>query len=139
MKAEDSERWVISVCGLNCAKCDIYQAGRDNEELRNEIIEWFGKERDENVKPEQVTCEGCRGSVERHWSSDCKMMLCARKNGLQHCFECEKSPCTRVNKFSLNGISHHKRTVQNLKRMKEIGIESWIKEQERKGKCVFCP
>jgi len=40
-----SEEWNLSICGLNCAKCDIYEAGHGNEELRNRIIEWFKKER----------------------------------------------------------------------------------------------
>ncbi|MHA1582105.1 MAG: hypothetical protein ACTSYM_06405 [Candidatus Baldrarchaeia archaeon] len=44
-----------------------------------------------------------------------------------------------VDEFSSDGMSHHKRTIENLKRMKEIGIEAWIAEQKRKGKSVFCP
>jgi len=53
-----SEEWNLSICGLNCAKCDIYEAGHGNEELRNRIIEWFKKERSQTVKPEKITCEG---------------------------------------------------------------------------------
>ena len=132
-------KWSISVCGLNCAKCDIYSASHGNEKLRDEIVEWFKKERNETIKPEQVRCEGCRGPLDAHWSPDCKMMLCARKRGLQHCFQCEDFPCTSVNEFGSDGVSHHKRTIENSKRMKEIGIKPWIKEQKRKGQCVFCP
>ena len=139
MRAEDSEKWFIAVCGLNCARCDIYLAYHGNEKLRDEIIEWFKKERNETVKPEQMRCDGCRGPLDVHWSSECKMMLCARKRGLQHCFQCDDFPCTSVNEFSSDGISHHKRTVENSKRMKEIGIEAWIAEQKRRGQCVFCP
>jgi len=125
---ENSEKWVISVCGLNCAKCDIYEAGHGNEKLRDEIIEWFGKERNE-----------CTGPLIRHWSPECKMMLCARERGLQYCFQCEDFPCANVDEFSSDGISHHERTIENSKRMKEIGIDAWIEEQKRKGQCVFCP
>jgi len=133
------KKWVIAVCGLNCAKCDMYQAGHGNEKLREEIVEWFRKERNETVKPEQVRCEGCRELLDRHWSPDCKMMLCAKKRGLQYCFQCEEFPCTIVSEFSSDGILHHKRTVENSKRMREIGIEAWIAEQKRKGQCIFCP
>jgi len=139
MKTDNSEKWSISVCGLNCAKCDIYLASHGNEKLRNEIIEWFKKERNKTIKPEQVRCEGCRGTLGTHWSSDCKMMLCAKNRKLQYCFECEDFPCTSVNEFSSDGVSHHKRTIENSKRMKEIGIDAWIKEQKRKGQYVFCP
>ena len=139
VKVENSEKWCISVCGLNCAKCDTYRAGHGNEKLRDEITEWFRKERNETIKSEQVKCEGCRGSVDVHWSPDCRMMLCAKKRGLKYCFQCEDFPCTILNEFSSDGISHHNRTVENLKRMKEIGIDAWINEQKRKGQCLFCP
>jgi len=139
MKTKNMEKWSIAVCGLNCAKCDIYSASHGNEKLRDEIIGWFKKERNETIKPEQVRCEGCRGPLDAHWSSDCKMMLCAKKRRLQHCFQCEDFPCANVNEFSSNGVSHHKRTIENSKRMKEIGIEAWINEQKRKGQCLFCP
>jgi len=43
MKIEDTVNWDISVCGLNCAKCDIYEACHGNKKLRGEILEWFGK------------------------------------------------------------------------------------------------
>ena len=137
--SENPEKWLISVCGLNCAMCDIYQAYQGNEKLRDEIVEWFRKERNENVEPEQIRCEGCKGSLKVHWSPNCKMMLCARKRGLQYCFECGDFPCTYLNEFASDGTAHHKRTVENLRSMKEIGLEAWIEEQKRKGQCVLCP
>ena len=78
MKVDISERWDISVCGLNCAKCDMYEAGHGNEKLRDEILAWFRKERNETLEPEKIRCDGCRGPLSTHWSPDCKMMLCAK-------------------------------------------------------------
>jgi hypothetical protein len=139
MTFEDSEKWIISACGLNCAKCEIYQAHHGKKKLLNEIIEWFGRERNETIKPEQIRCEGCRGPLDHHWSPDCRMMLCTSERGLEHCFQCEDFPCQKVNEFSSDDIPHHRRTVENAKRMKEIGLEAWIAEQKRKRQCVFCP
>ncbi|NWG10937.1 DUF3795 domain-containing protein [Candidatus Bathyarchaeota archaeon] len=136
---ENLSEWVISNCGLNCAQCDIYQAGRGNEKLRNEILDWFKKERNEPLKPEQITCMGCRGPPDNHWSSDCKMLLCAKNKGLNYCFQCEDFPCTIVKKFATDDVSHHKRTVENAKEMRKIGLEAWIAQQKRKGQCLFCP
>ena len=136
---EQDYRWIISVCGLNCARCDIYKAGHGNNKVRDEIVEWFRKERNETVKPEAVTCETCRGPLGSHWSTDCKMMLCAKERGILYCFECKDFPCEYLEAFSSDGVSHHKKTVENMKKMKEIGIEAWIEEQKRKGQCVFCP
>jgi hypothetical protein len=137
--SENSSKWIISVCGLNCAKCDIHEAGHGNEKLRNEMLEWFKKERNETLKPEQITCEGCRGPLNAHWSSDCKMLLCAKNKGLDYCFQCLDFPCAIVNEFASDSVSHHKKTVENAKKMKEIGLEAWIAEQQRKGRCLFCP
>lgn len=145
MKDQDNDEdeklleWNISVCGLNCARCDIFQAGHGNLKLRKEILEWFKKTRNETLEPEQINCDGCRNSLNSHWSSDCEMMLCAKKRGIQHCFQCDDFPCTAVNKFSSDDISHHKKTVENSKRMKEIGLEVWIEEQRKKNQCLFCP
>jgi len=139
MRTKNLEEWDISICGLNCAKCDIYQAAHGNDKLRDEIVNWFREKHNKIVKPEQIICEGCRGPLDDHWSPKCKLMLCARNKGLQYCFQCEDFPCVNVNKFSSDDIFHHRRTIENLKRMKKIGIKGWIAEQKRKGQCVFCP
>ncbi|MFP3985087.1 MAG: DUF3795 domain-containing protein [Candidatus Bathyarchaeia archaeon] len=139
MAAEKSGKWLISVCGLNCAVCDIYQAGHGNEKARDEIVEWFKKEHHKTIKPEQVNCEGCKGSLKVHWSPECDLLLCARKRAVQYCFQCEDFVCEKLGEFSSDGVPHHRKTVENLKRMKEMGLEAWIKEQERMDKHVFCP
>jgi len=135
MKSE----WEISVCGLNCVQCDMYQASHGNEKLRNEIIDWFKKKRNKTLKPEQVKCEGCKGPLSVHWSSDCKMLKCAREKKIEYCFQCKDFQCQILNAFASDGVDHHERTVVNLKRMKEIGLDAWIAEQNKKGQPVFCP
>ena len=136
---EESENWAIAYCGLNCAKCDIYEAGHGNEKKRDEILAWFRQERNKILKPEQITCEGCRGPLNAHWSEDCKMMLCAKNKKVQYCFQCGEFPCSILNAFASDGAAHHKKTVESLHRMKQIGVDAWIAEQEKNGKCSFCP
>ena len=139
MTTKSSKKWAISVCGLNCAVCDMYQAGHGDAKLREEIVEWFRKERDENIKPEEVRCEGCRGPVALHWSPDCKMMLCAKNKEIEHCFQCKDFPCSLLKEFSQDGVAHHKRTVENMEQMKEKGLDAWIENQKKKNQCLFCP
>jgi hypothetical protein len=67
------------------------------------------------------------------------MLLCAQKRRVQYCFQCRDFPCALLETFSADGITHHQRTVANLKRMQAIGIDAWIDEQKSQGKCVFCP
>lgn len=139
MTPKSSRKWAISICGLNCAVCDMYQAGHGDAKLREEIVEWFRKERDENIKSEEVRCEGCRGPVALHWSPDCKMMLCAKNKEIEHCFQCKDFPCSLLKEFSQDGVAHHKRTVENMELMKEKGLDAWIENQKKKEQCLFCP
>jgi hypothetical protein len=139
MTVDDSGEWAISVCGLNCARCDIRQAGLGDESLRDEIQEWFREELDTIIEPEKIRCDGCRGPLESHWSPDCKMMNCARNRGHRYCFECGEFPCDKLEDFSQDGVAHHGRTVENLKRMLEFGLDDWIQDQKSRGQCVFCP
>ncbi|MHA2101410.1 MAG: DUF3795 domain-containing protein, partial [Candidatus Kariarchaeaceae archaeon] len=71
-----------------------------------------------------------------HVISTCKFLPCAQEKGLRHCFECNEFLCQKLEDFASDGYDHHKQTVENMKRMKEIGIEAWITEQD---KCMFCP
>ena len=56
LSERDLQEWNIAVCGLNCAKCDIYMASHGNKEVRSKLIEWFKKERNLDVDP---VCNGC--------------------------------------------------------------------------------
>jgi hypothetical protein len=131
--------WNLSICGLNCAQCDMYVASHGDEKLRQEIAEWFKTKRNRTLNPDEIRCEGCRGPVEANWSSDCKMMQCAKKRRLEYCFQCKDFPCETVNAFASDGVAHHKRTIENMKQAKTTGLSAWIVEQKRKGAPTFCP
>jgi hypothetical protein len=105
----------------------------------DEIVEWFKEKSETVIESEQIRCDSCRGPLESHWSPDCEMMKCAKERGYVHCFKCGDFPCEKLEEFSRNGVAHHARTVNNLKRMREIGLNNWIKEEESRGRCVFCP
>ena len=107
----ETKEWDIAICGLNCAKCPDYHT----------------------TNCENECAKGLQGV---HSSSDCLLLPCAREKGHRYCFECDEFPCQKLEVFSSDGYAHHKQTVENMKRMKEIGIEVWIAEQE---KCMFCP
>ncbi len=99
-----NKNWDIFVCGLNCARCDL-------------------KEKDE--------CRGCRGHQDHHWSPDCKFLPCATSKRLKHCFECDELPCEMLEAFSEEGHDHHRMTVENLIKIKKIGLQEWIDHRKR--------
>jgi len=131
---KETDGWDISVCGLNCAKCEILLAGQGDEKSMENLLGFF-----KDLKPENIVCGGCRGPLDRHWSADCKFLACTKRKGLTYCFECTEFPCGDLKAFASDGPPHHRKTVENMKLMKEIGIESWLKEQKKSGRCVFCP
>ncbi len=136
--SHDEEKWSIAVCGLNCASCFMnYKRDENDPDVQREIqetIKWFRKEKNLDLSKDDLICKGCLGPLEVHWSPDCKMMLCAKEKKLKHCFECDDFPCTLMQKFATDRWQHHRKAVENSKRMKKIGLEAWIAEQEAKIK-----
>ncbi len=134
-----ADDWALGACGLNCGVCDIYMACRGDEGKMREVLGWFKEKRGLDLKPEQVRCDGCTGDLSRHWSEDCKMMLCAWERGVKLCSECPEFICDKLEAFANDGAAHHRRSVENLKRIKESGLKAWLREQRRRGPPVFCP
>jgi hypothetical protein len=134
-----SDEWDIAVCGLNCARCSIYQAyvNKDREWIVRIGKSIFGEDAD--IKPETITCEKCRGSLETHWSPDCNLRRRGEERGHSYCFQCEDFVCEKLEEFGSNGTGNHSRTVENMKDMKEIGLDAWVKKQQNKGQAIFCP
>ncbi|MCW4050330.1 MAG: DUF3795 domain-containing protein [Candidatus Bathyarchaeota archaeon] len=130
--------WDISVCGLNCAQCDIYRAGKGDEEIQSSLVKAFRESYDMDIAPSDFKCSGCRVE-EDNWSPNCHMKQCAINMGVKYCFECPEFICLQLGDFANDGAAHHYRTVENLKRMKLIGVEAWLEEQRNKGAAVFCP
>ena len=91
-----------------------------------------------DLEPEAIVCGGCRGSLDRHWSPDCGMMLCARRRGHDYCFQCRDFACEKLGVFAGDGMDHHRRAVENMKRIRKMGLEAWLEEQRGKGPPVFC-
>ena len=135
----DTSDWELAVCGLNCAKCPIHQAykNKDREGQRRISTAIFGDDTD--IKPEAIACDTCRGSVETHWSPNCHVRTCAEEKGHTYCFQCAEFVCDHLRDFSGDGPDHHRRTVDNLKHMKAIGVAAWLRKQREKGPAVFCP
>lgn len=83
-------------------------------------------------------CEGCRVR-----NKNCVFIkkYCApiRNKEINFCFECEKFPCknrARIDQIYLDKFKID--FIENLKRLKEIGLKEWLEEQENKWKCPKC-
>ena len=133
MKSIEND-WDLAICGLNCAKCDIYRASHGDETLRLELLEWFQKNIDPKI--EDISCEKCRGPTDQCWSGDCKMRTCAIEREFKYCFECPDFVCELEEEFAADKMDHHRRTVENMKKAKKLGLKKWISQQKEP---LFCP
>lgn len=122
---------LIGRCGLYCGACDIYRVYIDrNEEKQKRMAKYF------KCKPEQVRCHGCQNSSPDNWSSDCKILQCLNRNNYKYCHECNTiEKCDIFQKLNrrYNNLPH-----ENLKRLKEIDEERWLREQMNRWSCSKC-
>jgi hypothetical protein len=109
---------MIAVCGLECHKCDILKATTDPQIARN-IADWFKREGNEDVKPDDVCCLGCKGDRDKHWAADCWILqCCVDKKGHEFCWQCDEFPCDKLAEWSKQ-CERYGDALDRLKRMKE--------------------
>jgi len=76
---------------------------------------------------------GCRN--EKELVNDCPTRACCIDKGLLHCGLCEDFPCSVLYNFYNDGVKHHYLAYENMLRIKEVGLEQWVLEQEEKHTC----
>jgi len=109
---------MLAVCGLDCGGCDIFQA-TSHLEIAQKIVDWFKKERNEDVKLEDIHCLGCKGDRTKHWSADCWILkCCVDEKGLEFCCECDMFPCEKLVQWS-KGSKEYGDALNRLKEMRK--------------------
>ncbi len=110
-------------CGVYCGACRQYLLGK------KDMLEKRGYKQG---------CEGCRirnkncAFIRR----DCNQL---RKKELEFCYECENFPCQKLQKLD-NRYSerYYVNMIKNLERIKEIGVDKWLQEQQELYTCPEC-
>lgn len=114
---------LIAPCGMNCALCVSYQF----------------MEKDLNKQGFHRTyCPGCipRGKNCTFMKSHCELL---GKGLVRFCFECEKFPCERLKALDKRyRTKYHMSMIENLKSIKEYGIEPFLKQEDAKWRCSEC-
>jgi hypothetical protein len=85
--------------------------------MAQKVADWFKKERNEDVKPEEIGCLGCKGDRTNHWSPDCWILKCCVDDwGLAFCSECDQFPCQKLQQWS-EGSERYGEALSRLKGM----------------------
>lgn len=113
-------------CGLYCGACCsmVTNEKQKGDESALEVVT------DEQEKP----CEGCDATYQQN----CEFVQCCRRHRVESCAFCVEFPCAMIVKFSKEEWEHHQVVLDNLRRIKEIGIEAWLTEQKEYWKCPAC-
>ena len=121
---------LLGYCGIYCARCDIYRACKDGDKPRQQAIaDWLNEHMDADCTAEQISCSGCKGPLNEHWSVGCKVRQCASKRGVTTCVECEEyGSCETLESFYRGGDYESARAT--LERISKIGLDAWMAEQE---------
>jgi len=80
-------------------------------------------------RPEEA-CIGCRQGGGPPF---CSIRKCARQRQVEVCVFCEDYPCRRVESIAKG----YPTLIADGKRMREIGIEAWVDEQQERAKTAF--
>jgi hypothetical protein len=117
------EEQLIAPCGMNCGLCINYQAGK--YDLKKKGLN-------------RQYCPGCipRGQYCLHMKTHCDLV---GEGLIRFCHECDNFPCKRLKNLDQRyRTKYHLSMIDNLKQIKEQGIDRFLKEQESGWRCPAC-
>jgi len=138
MNYEEEKKKYVSFCGSYCHTCDWFtgKIRRTFQSALDMIGEYGfkkilkGRVDIENLKSglkilaSSGICSGCKAELKENPEEDrCKIRQCCFQKGFDLCNECSEFPCELL-KSNPGVIKFH--CIENLKEIKEKGIEYWI-------------
>ena len=134
----------VAYCGLYCGLCAqrnrIPQRARDlQESMQKEAFDQWGTEIPgfkefwsflNGLAESESRCSCRRGECGPPF---CGIRKCAQHKGVDVCPFCSEYPCDRILRLAKGYVS----MLADAKRMKLIGIDAWIAEQEERRKTGF--
>ena len=135
---------LVTYCGLYCGlcsqKCRIPEKAQALlDTMRIEGYEHWGEE----IPGFKDFWKFLNGLIESESTGSCRegtcgppfcsIRKCVREKNIDTCISCEEYPCWRI-----EGIAKGYPTlIADGKRIKKIGIDAWIEEQEERAKTGF--
>jgi len=128
----ENRRELAAYCGLYCGNCETRRAWKDKD------ADSLMREAEESGRPvEEIHCDGCKSDDVIFWCRQCRIKDCAVGKSLQFCSDCSDFPCQLILEFE-HSRPHHEGVIQELRRIRESGIDGWLIEQDMKWRCPSC-
>jgi hypothetical protein len=140
---------LAAACGTYCGACPAYMAKHgENEQIKMRLQKRFssGPPKAQNGIPpsnwmDGLLCDGCRsgGKLAAH-CQNCAIRKCAEnKQNDSRCSDCEDLPCHRINNLiNMGRYLHRKEYLPNLEKIREMGVQEWVKYEEERWRCPQC-
>ena len=114
---------LIAPCGMNCNVCSNYLALENDTKAKGVKLPY---------------CIGCRLRDKKcsFVKKKCEKLL---HNKIDFCYECSEFPCDLIIKLGKRYEErYHMNMVDNLKYIKEHGMEKFLEVEKKKWECSKC-
>jgi hypothetical protein len=140
---------LAAACGIYCGACPAYIAKHsEDKQIKMQLQKRSSSGLTKALKGipdpswmDGLLCDGCLsgGMLAAHCKT-CQIRLCAaNKQSDSRCSGCEELPCYRVtNLINMGGYLHRKEYLPNLKKIREMGVQEWVKKEEERWRCPQC-
>ncbi|MDD4309802.1 MAG: DUF3795 domain-containing protein [Candidatus Cloacimonetes bacterium] len=113
-------------CGLYCGACCSMIVNEQEQGVESAL--------EMQTEPNEQPCKGCSAD----YQANCEFVVCNKQHQTASCAFCPEFPCAMITNFKDNEWEHHQVVLENLQRIKEIGIETWLTEQKKAWQCPSC-
>jgi len=103
---------LFSACGLNCGLCPRYYTDGDSK------------------------CPGCGGKNFSEKHPPCGVLSCSQRNAIEYCYLCKEYPCKKYDKWEKDSFITHQNMMKDFEKAKNIGINEYKKELNKKIKIL---
>ena len=148
MTGTDKEH-LVAACGTYCGACPAYIANHsEDEQIKMKLQKRFSSGPTKALKGippsnwmDGLLCDGCLsgGKLAAHCQR-CNIRLCAlNKQNDSRCSDCKDLPCYRIkNLINMGRYLHRKEYLPNLEKIREMGVQEWVKYEEERWRCPQC-
>jgi hypothetical protein len=139
---------LAAACGTYCGACPAYIAKHSTDEQRK--IRLQKRSASPPSKPHKtipdpgwmdgILCDGCLsgGQIASHCQR-CAIKTCAaNRQKVVRCSDCEELPCYRITNMINTGLLHRAEYLSNLEKIREMGLQEWVKYEEDRWRCPRC-
>ncbi len=148
MTGTDKEH-LAAACGTYCGACPAYIAKHSRDaQMKMKLRKSFSSgtmKALKNIPPpnwmDGLHCDGClsSGMLAGHCQT-CKIRLCAaNKQHDSRCSDCKELPCDHITSLIMMGdYLHRQEYLPNLEKIREMGVQEWVKNEEERWRCPQC-